>query len=204
MTNLKSKYRPFLVFRPESRMSVFNVEVRPEYSHFPWWNHWPVAQVASDGRHAHAADRAAHSSLVWGRPRGGAALYGLANKPAVSLLPLAKSWNNPPQLKITAQAFTGEGYDYKQRAYVINCSSAGSDLELALAASKDSPLANPAFVVRNWGEKKARLQIDGKTVERGKNFRYGHRHTLEGTDLIVWIKLESTREVEISIVPAES
>ncbi|MHC4345154.1 MAG: hypothetical protein ACYSUP_10760, partial [Planctomycetota bacterium] len=49
MTNLKSKYRPFLVFRPESRMSVFNVEVRPEYSHFPWWNHWPVAQVASDG-----------------------------------------------------------------------------------------------------------------------------------------------------------
>jgi hypothetical protein len=95
MTNLKSKYRPFLIFRPDSRMSVFNVEVRPEYSHFPWWNHWPVAQVASDGRHAQAADRAAHSSLVWGRPRGGAAIYGLTNKPAVSLLPLARSWNNP-------------------------------------------------------------------------------------------------------------
>jgi hypothetical protein len=203
MTNLRSKYRPFLVFRPESRMSVFNTEVRPEYSHFPWWNHWPVAQVASDGRHAQAADRAAHSSLVWGRPRGGAALYGLTNKPAVSLLPLAKSWNNPPELKIAAQTFTGEGYDYKQRAYVINRKSPGSDLEFTLAASEDSPLVNPAFVVRNWGEKKARLQINGKTVERGENFRYGHRHTLEGTDLIVWIKTESVEALRISIVPAE-
>jgi hypothetical protein len=211
MTNLKSKYRPFLVFRPESRMSVFNVEVRPEYSHFPWWNHWPVAQVASDGRHAQAADRAAHSSLVWGRPRGGAALYGLTNKPAVSLLPLAKSWNNPPQLTplvdvslSSKQGPTRAKYDYKQRAYVIEGAPPGKALIFLPAASEDSPLVNPAFVVRNWGEKKARFQINGKTVERGKNFRYGHRHTLEGTDLIVWIKLESTQQVELSIIPAES
>jgi hypothetical protein len=211
MTNLKSKYRPFLIFRPGSRMSVFNVEVRPEYSHFPWWNHWPVAQVASDGRHAQAADRAAHSSLVWGRPRGGAALYGLTNKPAVSLLPLAKSWNNPPQLTplvdmalSSEQGPTRAKYDYKQRAYVIEAAPPGKALIFLPEASKDSPLVNPAFVVKNWGEKNARLQIDGKTVERGKNFRYGHRHTLEGTDLIVWIKLESTRQVEVSIIPAES
>ncbi|MHC4708045.1 MAG: hypothetical protein ACYS8I_13285, partial [Planctomycetota bacterium] len=211
MTNLKSKYRPFLVFRPESRMSVFNVEVRPEYSHFPWWNHWPVAQVASDGRHAQAADRAAHSSLVWGRPRGGAALYGLTNKPAVSLLPLAKSWNNPPQLTplvdtslSSEQGPTSAKYDYKQRAYVIEAAPPGKALIFLPEASEDSPLVNPAFIVKNWGEKKARLQIDGKTVERGKSFRYGHRHTLEGTDLIVWIKLESTQQVEISIMSAES
>ncbi|MHC4345153.1 MAG: hypothetical protein ACYSUP_10755 [Planctomycetota bacterium] len=80
----------------------------------------------------------------------------------------------------------------------------GKALIFLPAASEDSPLVNPAFVVRNWGEKKARFQINGKTVERGKNFRYGHRHTLEGTDLIVWIKLESTQQVELSIIPAES
>ena len=201
MTNLKSKYRPFLIFRTGSRMRVFNVEVRPAYSHFPWWNHWPVAQVASDGRHAQAADRAAHSSLVWGRPKGGAALYGLTNKPAVELLALAKSWNFPAELKIQGKGFTSSGYDYKQRAYIIKC-NAGKTLEFELSGSENSPMLNPAFVIKNWGEGGARLKINGKKIKRGKNFRLGRRHTLEGSDLIVWIQKESTKSVRISLSPA--
>ncbi|MHC4666316.1 MAG: hypothetical protein ACYS9T_10230, partial [Planctomycetota bacterium] len=136
---------------------------------------------------------------------------GLTNKPAVSLVPLAKSWDNPPQLTplvdtslSSEQESTRAKYDYKQRAYVIQGAPPGKALIFWPAASEDSPLANAAFVVKNWGEKKARLEINGKTVERGRSFRYGHRHTLEGTDLIVWIKLESTRQVELSIIPAES
>ena len=198
MTNLKSKYRPFLIFRTGSGMRVFNVEVRPEYSHFPWWNHWPVAQVASDGRHAQAADRAAHSSLVWGRPKGGAALYGLTNKPAVELLALAKSWNFPAELKIQGKGFTSSGYDYKQRAYIIKC-NAGKTLEFELSGSENSPMLNPAFVIKNWGEGGARLKINGKKIKRGKNFRLGRRHTLEGSDLIVWIQKESTKPIRISL-----
>ena len=198
MTNLKSKYRPFLIFRTGSGMRVFNVEVRPEYSHFPWWNHWPVAQVASDGRHAQAADRAAHSSLVWGRPKGGAALYGLTNKPAVELLALAKSWNFPAELKIQGKGFTSSGYDYKQRAYIIKC-NAGKTLEFELSGSENSPMLNPAFVIKNWGEGGARLKINGKKIKRGKNFRLGRRHTLEGSDLIVWLKKESTKPIRISL-----
>jgi len=200
MTNLKSKYRPFLIFRPGSGMRVFNVEVRPEYSHFPWWNHWPVAQVASDGRHAQAPDRAAHSSLVWGRPKGGAALYGLTDKPAVSLLPLAKSWNNPPELTVAGDKFVSEGYDYKQRAYVINCREPANTLKFELAGSDDSPVVNPAFVVKGWGDGSAALNINGRQVKRGDNFRYGHRHTLEGTDLIVWLKTESTKAIKVSVI----
>jgi len=201
MTNLKSKYRPFLIFRPGSGMKVFNCEVRPEYSHFPWWNHWPVAQVHSDGRHAQAADRAAHSSLVWGKPRGGAALYGMTNKPAVSLLALAKSWNFPPKLSTKSEGFTGSGYDYKQRAYIIKCSNPGKAVEFVLAGSGESPVLNPAFVINNWGQADARLKIDGEQIKRGKSFRFGHRHTLQGTDLIVWIKIESTEPIEVSLSP---
>jgi hypothetical protein len=202
MTNLKSKYRPFLIFRPDSRMRVFNVEVRPEYSHFPWWNHWPVAQVASDGRHAQAADRAAHSSLVWGRPKGGAAIYGLTNKPAVSLLPLAKSWINPPALKVIDGDIVSEGYDYKQRAYVLSCKAACKELAFELGSSSDSPVVNPAFVIKNWGEHSAKLKIDGKKIKRGKDLRLGHRHTLEGSDLVVWLKKESTKPIRISLSAA--
>jgi hypothetical protein len=180
-------------------MSVFNVEVRPEYSHFPWWNHWPVAQVASDGRHAQAADRAAHSSLVWGRPRGGAAIYGLTNKQAVSLLPLAKSWINPPPLKVIEGRIVSEGYDYKQRAYVLSCKADCKKLAFELSGSENSPIVNPAFVIKNWGQRGARLKIDGKKIKRGKNFRFGHRHTLEGSDLIVWVKKESTKRISVSL-----
>jgi hypothetical protein len=208
MTNLKSKYRPFLIFRPGSGMRVFNVEVRPEYSHFPWWNHWPVAQVASDGRHAQAPDRAAHSSLVWGRPKGGAALYGLTDKPAVSLLPLAKSWINPPVILSTASWVSEQTlsatYEYKQRAYVLTIGKRADIVKFTLAGSEDSPVVNPAFVIKNWGDADAVLKINGKTIKRGKDFRFGHRHTFEGTDLIVWIKTESTEPVKILLAPVES
>ena len=199
MTNLKSKYRPFLIFRPGSRMRVFNVEVRPQYSHFPWWNHWPVAQVASDGRHAQAADRAAHSSLVWGGPRGGAAICGLTNKPAVSLLPLAKSWISPPPLIVISGDVASEGYDYKQRAYVLSCKADCKDASFELSGSADSPIVNPAFVLKNWGEHSAKLKIDGKKIKRGKDLRLGHHHTLEGSDLVAWIKKESTKPIRISL-----
>ncbi len=203
MTNLKARYRPFLIFRPGSRMRVFNVEVRPKYSHFPWWNHWPVAQVASDGRHAQAADRAAHSSLVWGGPKGGAAIYGLTNKPAVSLLPLAKSWISSASLKVGGGDIVSEGYDYKQRAYVLSCKADCKDLTFELSGSEDSPIVNPAFVIKNWGQGEAKLKINGKKIKCGKDFRFGHRHTLEGSDLIVWVKKESTKPIRISLSPVK-
>jgi len=201
MTNLKAKYRPFMIFMPGSEMSVFNVEVRPEYSHFPWWNHWPVAQIVSDGRHAQAPDRAAHSSLVWGGPEGGAALYGMTNNPAISLLSLAKSWISPPELKVFGSKFKSDNYDYTQRAYVINCKETGNALEFELKASEDSPIVNPAFVIKNWGDLGAKLEINGRLINRGKNFRFGHRHRVKGTDLIIWIKYKSMKPVKISVSP---
>jgi len=202
MTNLKSQFRPFLIARPGSQIRVFHNEVNPKYSHFPWWNHWPVAQIHSDGRHAQAADRAAHSSLTNVSPaKGDAALYGLTDKPAVSLLPLAKSWNYPAQIKIQSKGFTSSGYDYKQRAYVIKCNG-GKSLEFELAGSKDSPVVNPAFVIRNWGERNAALKINGRKIRRGKNFRIGHGYTLAGCDLIVWIQKESTTPIRILLLPS--
>ena len=199
MTNLKSRFRPFLIFRPGSGMKTFNVEVRPEYSHFPWWNHWPVAQVHSDGRHAQAADRAAHSSLVWGRPKGSAAMYGMTDKPAVSLVKLARSWNNPPQLRIKSGGFSGGTYDYKQRAYLVDCRQQRQSLVFELAGSEASPVVNPCFVIRNWGKADAGLKVNGRIIKRGSKFRYGHRDTLEGIDLVAWLKYESTKPVRIEL-----
>jgi hypothetical protein len=68
-----------------------------------------------------------------------------------------------------------------------------------LAGSSDSPVFNPAFVIQGWGEKEAILKIDGAEVPRGRDFRYGHRRTLESTDLIVWIKTVSEKPVRIAV-----
>jgi len=180
-------------------MGVFGGEVPPEYSHFPWWNHWPVAQAISDGRHAQAPDRMAHSSLVWGEPVDNAAIYGMTNKPAVSLVKLAKSWIDPAKLKVKSDGFVSEGYDFRERAYKISSKNSSDVLEFELAASEESPLVNPAFVIKNWGGKDVTIKINGTKVKRGKDLRFGHRHTLEGSDLVIWLEMEAVKPVSLSI-----
>jgi len=199
MVNLKSRFRPLIIVKPGSRIGPFSCEVRKEYSHFPWWNHWPVARVASDGRYAMAADRAAHSSLTWVTQSSNAFLYGMTDKPAAGLLPLARSWINPPAIKISGSEFSSQGYDPDQRAYLLKREQPGSIIEVELAGSAGSPVFNPAFVIKGWGGNEAALKLDGDEVPRGPDFRYGFRRTLESTDLVVWIKIESTKPIKVLV-----
>ena len=200
--NFKSKYKPFLIFREGGGFDVFNLEVRPAYSHFPWWNHWPVAQIVSDGRSASAPDRAAHSSLSWGDPNGEAAIYGLTDQDPVSLVKLARSWNYPAELSVKNNSYMSEGYDYTQRAYVINTIKGGENLSFNLIGSSKSPIVNPAFVINNWEGGSVSLSLDGQPVPRGKDFRYGFEYDVEGNrNLIVYLKMDKEEGVEITITP---
>ncbi|MEI7899265.1 MAG: LamG domain-containing protein [bacterium] len=199
MVNLKSRFRPLIIVKPGSRIGTFNCEVRKEFSHFPWWNHWPVARISSDGRYAMAPDQAAHSSLSWVTQPSGAFLYGMTDKPAADLVPLAKSWIQPAAIKLTGAAFSSDGYNPDQRAYLLKRIQPGGGLEMELAASEDSPVVNPAFVIQGWGDQTAKLKIDGADVPRGRDFRYGHRRTLESTDLIVWIKIVAKKPVRLAV-----
>lgn len=201
--NLKSNYKPFLIFREGGGFYVFNLEVRPEYSHFPWWNHWPVAQVTSDGRYALAKDRAAHSSLCWGDPKGDAALYGMTNKEPESLVTLSRSWNYPAQLDIKSEGYKNIGYEYRQRAYIIERDQ-GEDLEFTLAGSKKTPIHNPAIVINNWGESDIKLKIDGKEIANNKNFRYGFEQKLNSRNLVIWLKLKNKEKTEIQVIPVNN
>jgi hypothetical protein len=46
------------------------------------------------------------------------------------------------------------------------------------------------------------LKIEKSNIERGKASRYGFRDNMEGTDLIVWIQIESAVAINISLIPA--
>jgi hypothetical protein len=206
VTNLKSRYRPFIIFAPGRKIKAFGEG--GDGSMFPWWDHWPVSMIPSDGRNTHSVDRASHSSLSYSKPRaehiGGKSykavhLFGMTDKGAGELAGLARSWNYPAELKISGGDFESEGYDKYQRAYLIARKGSGSKLGFTLAGSEKSPVINPAFVIRNWGRESVKLKINGREIERGSEFRFGFTPTLEGTDLIVWVRLESSKPVSVAL-----
>jgi len=213
MTNLKSKYRPFIIFPSGREITAFGGD--GEFSNFPCWNHWPVSLVPNDGREVFAGDRPSSSSLSNRKPdaehTGGVSyaavsLYGMTEKTIEELLPLAKSWNYPAKLNLLSDGFTSQGYDKYQRAYVLQCEKQGepSKLKFKLAASEQSTVVNPAFVIRNWGTSGAKLMLDGKSICTGSIFRLGHRRRLEGTDLIIWIEKRSSKPVKITLSRTEN
>jgi hypothetical protein len=194
VVNFKSKFKPFLILRSGGSFAVFNGEVRPQYSHFPWWNHWPVAQITSDGRSANAPDQAAHSSLSWGDPNGDAALYGMTDQDPKTLAALARSWNFPPELKFTSSGTVGGTYDYTQRAYLLEAGGNKENIAFSLAGSQDSPILNPVFVIRNWKGSAASLKINGENISHGKDFRYDVEYDVEGrSTLIAWVRFRAER-----------
>lgn len=197
MVNLKSRFRPWIIVKPGSAIKSFKGEIRKDFSLFPWWNHWPVARIASDGRYAMAPDRASHSSLTWVIQKSNALLYGMSDKPITENVTLARSWINPPTLKIKGDTCSNGGYNPDQRAYILKKDKPGGNLEIELTGSSESPVFNPALVIEGWGDHEATLKLNGVDVKRGPAFRSGHRRSLEGTDLIVWIKTQQEKTVKI-------
>lgn len=215
MVNLKSDYRPYIIFEPDPGIRPFDPgAIRPEYAHFPWWNHWPVAQIPNDGRKAFGPDRPSHSSLsqsiegsdvIHANLDGSyevMTLTGMTNQPATSLLPMARSWNNAPALISHGPKFTKNTYVKQERAYVIALENSSSiDLSFTIDATAESPLVHPAFVMEHWGESDPVVQIDGKTLTPGNALRFGHRKTLEGTDLVIWINIVAEKSTNFRFFP---
>jgi hypothetical protein len=208
LVNFRSEWKPYLIFEPGVKIEGFGIPPSSDYSMFPCWNHWPVAQLRNDGRKAIISDRPSHFSLSSSRPvihraNGNSEamfLYGMTDKPAETLAPLSRSWNSAPAATLTGSGFEGGSYKKSQRAYMFTANAPGSGpLEFSLEATHDSPIQNPAFVVKNWGNRPAQLTIDGKEIPRGKDFRFGHNKTLEGTDLIVWVKTQADKKTSFKI-----
>jgi hypothetical protein len=214
MHNLKAPQKPFIVFEPGNRMGYLrDLDIR-SLSVGAHHSHWPVAQIPSDGRTNQAPDGPGHLvGFPISRPlvhRAGGrewwnGLYGMTEEGFAGLVPLARSWSVPPQLRLQDTVFAARGFDRSERAYKlareVGESGSPAALSLELLASSEAPLRNVALEIENWGEDDAALLIDGQQVPRGPRFRYGHRHTLTGTDLLVWIELALERPVALTLTP---
>jgi hypothetical protein len=210
LVNLKSEWKPFQIVSPVGdKLKPYRGE--KTYSIFEWWNHWPVQQVKSSGIYAVAPDKPSSTSLshIEGQPYAMTSdsmtklmLDGLTTRAAAELVPLAKSWLSPPVMVIRGESFQGKGYDPAQRAFVVAREPNAKDgkLHIVLQASNDSPLFDPAIIVENWGDGAPQLRLDGKSVSWNQTYRYGKIETLQGTNLVVWVELQSNRPTTIDLV----
>lgn len=210
MVNFKSKYRPFSIHHPEQFATPFHFGSVKGYSTFPCWNHWPVSQIPSDGRNAQAFDKPSSTSLAYANadrqqverfPDGSVRariLMGMTTNSIDSLLPLARSWNYPPQLETQSAGFSSSGYDAYERVYLLERLDPSSrELTCDIKATPKNPIVNLCLVVKNWGDRPVVVTVNGVALPSGESFRYGLRRGLEGTDLVVWLKQSTTEPVRV-------
>ena len=228
IVNLKSEYRPFIIVPPDPVNSVEGVWDSPYFrtyaanmagkmfkpdsvpSVYGWWNHWPAALIPGDGRWIVTPDKPGHFNLTtfvqWKeynkteKTKTRIMLQGMIKGKAGELVSLAKSWLQAPETTISTEGFKGGIYDEAERAYVMEKTSESNTLlEFSINGSEESPVINPAFIIKNWGNHPATLSIDGKNRMQGEDFRQGIRKGPDGDDLILWIRLNRQSPVEFTL-----
>lgn len=207
--NFKSHWRPFIIFENGNKMGCFANKPIENLGKPGTCNHWPVCQARSDGRDSQTTDRPAHflgfpisdppihqqGDMNWY-----ASLYGMTDQPMEHLVEIARSWNRPAELTVAKGSFACAGYDRSRRAFLFGRLDAGSaPIQCRLAASEESPVFNPVFIIEGWGEGEAHVTINGQAARRGHAFRTGLSYRLDRTDLVVWTRLRATAPVELTV-----
>jgi len=223
LVRMKGGAMPFVVV--ESRGVWVDEVSMPDdtrFNHYDDWPGWPESKRRSDWERDETGYREfwkilpSHSSLMhymWddyandleGLPKWKCKimLSGMTTIDDVNaLIPLAKSWEQPPALKVESSGFTGGYYDKTERVYRISRRSKDAKtLKLTLNGSADSPIVNPCFVIENWPrDSAASVAINGRTISPGPDFRQGIEKTADGiASLVMWIKKGSIAPLTLSI-----
>jgi hypothetical protein len=209
LVNFKGDYSPFTIGNWHSG-NLYSGELT-EVSVFPWWNHWPIGQLPSDGRNAKHPDRTSHCSLTHvflpnhkqqdgDRPYQERLLMeGMTKLKPAELVPLAKSWLQAPP--ITARSgCKALPYDQASREYPLIAEK--DTMAVTIDASAKHPVANLCLTVKNWGHTgDATVSVKGAEV---RDLRQGTVLDTEGRrKLVIWLEMKATAPVDISIEGAQ-
>jgi hypothetical protein len=213
LVNLKSRFKPFYIYRPGTALGPYGwpPELRPLYSHFPVWDHWPVNQIPSDGRFALFPDDFGSSAIMSPNPKATWTdgpgptkttyfLFGLTDGSINDLARLDRSWLHPPAIQMS----DGDSaqYDPGQKAWLIQMAdkkeSGKKKLSFTLDASDGSPAVDPAFVIGGWGNGEPMVRVNGALLSTN-SYRTGFEYKLDGTNLILWLDRTSVQPLTISV-----
>ena len=225
LVNLKSEYKPFYIISPEpfesaegrydapffrsysAAQAQFRYRPASVPSVYGWWNHWPVTPVPGDGRWVVNNDQPSHFNLTtftqWkdyymdDRVKTRIMLQGMTNKKAQDLVPLARSWLQPPRLEVTK----GQAkYEPAERAYLISGSGPGG-ADGKLLADPEHPALRPAFVLNGLRLERPVVQIDGTPLAPDKDFQHGTVKELDQWKTVIWLNRDFWQEVKLAIAP---
>lgn len=222
VVNLKSTFKPFYIVSPEpfesaegkfdspffrTYSAAMGEYYRPDSvpSVYGWWNHWPVAQVPGDGRWVQTNDRASHFNLTtftqWKdyymdeRVKIRIMLHGMTQNPPEELVPLAKSWLNPPELRLEE----GEAvYESAERAYLVNTLN-NNTLKGQLLANSDQPAIRPALILNHTRLEDPEVQINKQILIPGKDFQHGVVKDMGNWKTIIWIDASFDKTTDLLI-----
>ncbi len=199
--NMKSKFKPFLIFPEGVYVHPWVAARKGFYSKFVSWNHWPCAQIPSDGRGSLFPDRLSHSALAAADNavfHGNVAMYGFTDQPIDSLELLTLSWNYPPPVKPVNGAVY-KGYDTEQRAYLFDATAGQIDFDLLGADVR--AVYDPCFVIRHWkSDQTAQVSVTGEALAAPPQIRQGVVVDTDGEEmLIVWVRMQGRNPVHVVI-----
>jgi len=167
--------------------------------------HWPTSRYQIDGYNTVSLDVPHHGNIgsinaevnPENQPTTWTFLIGVAEKGSSKPELYARSWLYPAPIEISGNDFIFHTFDHAQRAYVFECKQHDNPatLKVKIDASKKSPIVNPVFVIKNWGDKDIACAINEKSFSQGKDFKFSH----EGADLIVFINYKSKEPFKIEL-----
>ncbi|WP_299551686.1 LamG domain-containing protein [Seonamhaeicola sp.] len=196
--NSKSKNKSFNIFEKGSIAEPWVDQA------FYTWNHWPVAQLPSDGRFTFVDDRPAHTALSNGSPiwktegikHTAVSLYGMGQQSMEALIDLSKSWNESCTVKVSSEQVEFVKYDKYQRAHIfVNHADDIQDFSIRFNANSQQPFANGAFIIKNVGSSNFSISSDNPEVRIHKAIE----NKMSGDNLVVFVNHMSKKPFSIKI-----
>lgn len=204
MVNLKSKYHPFTI------VTENNVEIKPYY--MPMDDHrnidktvfitWPrLGHFPDDERYTSALSHVIKWRWHEKTEKTLTQIYllGMTDEPTEQqrvdkLVRLARSWQNAPELILKGDGYHYDGYEIKEKAYILTNTSRQKDLHLSIKASHERPLLNPVFVIKGMDKNKPfKLMINDTKLS---NYRVGY----EDDNMVIWIPLTSMKDTSFKLL----
>lgn len=206
--NLKDRRHPFAVFTYRDSVNPgldhnYITLCRPQdYLRSSHRGHWPASEYAIDGYNLIGNHRPSHGNIgnikkpvsSGSNPNTFTMLMGISDGANAATSRHARSWLNPLTVTTEKKSAIYNGFDFRQRAYLLQCSGSGT-IRLRLAAAGNAIL-NPVFILNNPpGTTIRSVVLGGKKLSEG-DFRCG---TGKNGQVILFLnrQIEGNKQLEV-------
>jgi hypothetical protein len=173
------------------------------------WNHYPVQLIPSDGTAINQNDRpTSRCPATFREVRHqldektveAMQIYGLTKARPDDLTALNRSWNFPPEIMIESGC-SSLGYQKNEKAYHLV--KEGDSMKFRILATEESPVVNPAFVIKNWENNNMdniELKINNQVLTNTEH-KIGLETDTDGSFmLIIWLKYTTASPMILEII----